>query len=96
MHNTAERGEVSLHEVRVVLALKGTPDTWLTNREISAAASVAERTARQHTLRLVKLGLIDQVQVFPGHRYKWSSKAGNRNAAYERRLQTAIEVFGLA
>jgi len=95
MDSTVDRSEVSLHEVRVALALREWPDVWLTNREISAAARVAERTARMHTLRLVKLGVIDQAKVFPAHRYRWSDQAPKRNADYTRRLQAAIEVFGL-
>lgn len=93
MNNTAERNEVSLHEVRVFLALKGKPEEWLTNKEISAASGVNERTTRLHTLRLVRLGMLEQAEVFPAHRYRWSVKGAKRNVAYAQRLQTAAEVF---
>ncbi len=92
-----ERNEVSLHEVRVYLALKGQPQRWLTNREITALLpGVAPRTVRAHTLKLVQLGLIDQAEVFPAHRYRWSEKAAKRNSSYSLRLEQACSVFGLA
>ena len=64
MNNTAERNEISLHEVRVFLALKGNPEEWLTNKEISAASGVNESTTRLHTLRLVRLGMLSRLKFF--------------------------------
>lgn len=93
MNNAAERNEVSLHEVRVFLALKGKPEEWLTNLEISKASGVNQRTTRLHTIRLVQLGMLEKAEVFPAHRYRWSAKGARRNAAYSQRLQTAAEVF---
>lgn len=95
MDNRAERNEVSWHEVKVVLALRGKPDQWLTNKEISEVSGVNGRTTRMHTVRLVKLGMLEQAEVFPAHRYRWSTKASKRNVAYSQRLETAAEVFGL-
>jgi DNA-binding IclR family transcriptional regulator len=95
MNNTTERNEVSLHEVKIYLALRSKPDTWLTNREISESAGVVERTTRMHTLRLVKLGMLEQAEVFPAHRFRWSTKAARRNVAYAQRLEVASEIFGL-
>lgn len=95
MNNPIERNEVSIHEVRVFLALHSRPDEWLTNKEIADAAKVAGRTARMHTLRFVRLGLLEQAEVFPAHRYRWSEKAEKRNVAYSQRLYRAAEVFQL-
>ena len=95
MNNRSERNEVSLHEIKVFIALRKQPDEWLTNKEISESSGVAPRTTRVHTLRLVKLGMLEQAEVFPAHRYRWSSKASKRNAAYAQRLEVAAEVFGL-
>jgi DNA-binding IclR family transcriptional regulator len=89
-----ERNEISLHEVRVYLALKAAGG-WLTNAEVAAAAGVAGRTARLHTLRLARLGVIDQAEVFPAHRFRLSGKAAKRNPAYLQRLDAAVTVFGL-
>ena len=65
----------------------------MTNKEIAEKAHVAVRTARAHTFKLVKLGLVDMAEVFPAHRFRWSQKSEKRNAAYSLRLQNATEVF---
>jgi DNA-binding IclR family transcriptional regulator len=91
-----ERNEVSLHEARIFLALERAGGGWLTNREIAEAAGVAGRTARAHSLRLVRLGILDLAEVFPAHRYRLSEKAAKRNTAYFQRLRQACEVFGIA
>jgi DNA-binding IclR family transcriptional regulator len=92
---TVERSEVSVHEVRAYLALKGAAG-WLTSLALAGAADIAPRTARAHVLKLVRLGLVDQAELFPGHRYRLSEMAGKRNAAYVQRLEQAAEVFGLS
>ena len=83
---------MSVHQVRIYMALKEAAG-WITNRQIATAANVAERTARQHTLNLVKLGVLDLAEVFPAHKYRLSEKAAKRNAAYVNRLEAAREVF---
>ncbi len=91
-----ERSEVSLHEVQVYRALKSHPDQWLTNKEIlGLAPGVKARTVRAHTKRLVALGIVDQAEVFPAHRYRWAIMADKRNPAYALRLKQAEIVFGL-
>lgn len=47
-------------------------------------------------MKLVDLGLLDQAEVFPAHRYRLSSKADKRNKSYLQRLERAAEVFGIA
>src|SRR5882762_8702870 len=87
-----ERSEVSHHEVRIYkLVYQSTK--WFTNKEIANQLSMPGRTVRQHTLRFVKLGLLDQANVFPGRRFRWSTKSGGRNIAYVQRLQHAAGVF---
>lgn len=88
-----ERNEISLHEAKVFQVLRA--DRWMTNHEIAAAAGVAPRTARLHTLRLQQLGIADVAEVFPGHRFRLSSKASRRNRNYLQRLEHAADVFGL-
>ena len=88
-----EKSEISHHELRTYKALKSAT-TWLTSREIAAQAKISPRTARAHVTKFVNLGLIDVAEVFPGHRYRWSEKADKRNAAYLKRLERAMEVFG--
>lgn len=91
-----ERNEISIHEVKIYNALKTNQDKWLTNADIEGMIEgVSRRTVRAHTLKLVQLGLLDQAEVFPAHRYKWSGKGAKRNTAYSIRLEKAAEVFGL-
>ncbi len=88
-----ERNEISRHEVLVyrVLAEGG----WVTTREIAETTGVAPRTARAHALKLVRLGIADQAEVFPGHRYRISEHASKRNRAYHDRIQRAGEALGI-
>ena len=87
-----EHAEISLHQLKVYRYLLDAR-SWLSNRDIATATGVAARTVRQHTLRLVHLGICDQAEVFPGHWYRYSDQAPKRNKAYLLRLQEAEKVF---
>ena len=87
-----EQSEVSFNQVRVYSHLK-TTGAWMTNREIAATLKISLRNASLHTQTLVKLGIFDQAEVFPGHRYRYSTKAKKRNLAYVQRLEEAVEIF---
>lgn len=90
-----ERNEISRHEVLVYLALAD--GGWMTNRQIAERVSgVAPRTVRAHTLKLVQLGLVEQAEIFPGHHYRLSDHAAQRNRGYFDRLERAIEILGLS
>lgn len=88
-----EKSEVSSHEVRVYRALL--TGGWKSNRQIAEASGVTLRTVRAHTLKLVRLGIVDQAEVFPGHRYRMSEHAANRNRTYTDRINRAAEVLGI-
>lgn len=91
-----EHNEVSPHEVKVFLALSTAPSEWLSNRDIAARVKgVTLRTVRAHTYKLVKLGLVDQAELFPGHRFRVSDKAEKRNKTYTQRIMQAAEIMGL-
>lgn len=90
-----EKAEISRHEVAVYHTLWRSPGTWLTNTEVAVRSGVAPRTARLHTFRFVKLGLIDQIQVFPSYRYRLSDSATRSNPEYLSRLRTAASAFGI-
>lgn len=89
-----ETNEVSVHQVKIFEFVRA-HGSWLTAREIAKGAAVAERTARHHAFLLVKLGIFDQAEVFPAHRYRFSEKAEKRNKGYLIRLAKAKEVFGV-
>ncbi len=91
-----ERNEVSVHEARVYATFLAEPGEWLTARDVSTKAKVAERTARAHCLKLVRLGVLDQAEVFPAHRYRLAGKGAQRNVGYHQRLTQVLEIFGLS
>lgn len=91
-----EQNEISIHEVEVWRVMQANPARWMSNSEIydqCRPALIRPRTVRAKTIKLVTLGLLDQAEVFPAHRYRLSSKARQRNAAYLMRLEKAGEVF---
>jgi hypothetical protein len=87
-----ETNEISLHQLKVFEFVRNN-QRWVTSKEIAASARVAERTARAHALKLVNLGIFDQAEVFPAHRYRLSEFAEQRNKTYVQRLRRAQEVF---
>jgi hypothetical protein len=87
-----EHAEISSHQVRVFRFVRDAK-RWVTSREIVVGARVAPRTAREHAYRLVALGILDQAEVFPGHRYRFSAQADKRNKAYLLRLAEAEAIF---
>lgn len=87
-----ERNEISEQEVRFYRAAKATTD-WTTASDLARAAKIAPRTSRAYALKFVKLGLFDLAEVWPAHRYRWSSVAAKRNRSYVDRLARAADVF---
>ena len=90
-----ESNEISLHQVRVFQFLSGS-NGWCTAIDVAAGSNVAKRTARAHLLKFVKAGVVDQAELFPGHRYRLSPLAEKRNKSLIQRLRQAAEVFGRA
>lgn len=91
-----EQSEVSTHQLRVFQCLaRAHPRQWMTNKAIACATGVSLRNVSLHTRRLVDLGIFDQAEVFPGHRFRLSEKADKRNAAYMIRLKQAEDIFGM-
>lgn len=88
-----ERDVISRHEVQIFRLLSGHSERWFTNKEIAEEAKVAERTAREHSSRMVKLGLLDMKELFPGYRYRWANTGNKRDTAYLHRLRDAARVF---
>ncbi|MDH5291901.1 MAG: hypothetical protein OEY41_18040 [Acidimicrobiia bacterium] len=90
-----ERNEISAHEVEVYRVLATNGHRWLSNREIHELANgVAPRTVRHLTKKLVGLGIVDQAEVFPGHRFRISAHARQRNRGYLDRLHGVASILG--
>lgn len=95
MTPNTETSEVSEHLFRV-FAFVTKANRWHTAREIAEHSKTAYRTARAHCYRLVKAGIFDQAEVFPGHRYRISENASKRNKGFMQRLEQAKEFFDQA
>ena len=89
-----ERNEISLHEIKIYHALEKQGTAWSTSKKLASLSGIAERTARAHLLKFVKLNIVDVAEVFPAHRYRLAEKADKRNTAYMVRIKRASEVFG--
>lgn len=83
-----ETNGISEHLYRIYVFVRDAK-TWVTNKDIETGAKVSGRTARAHSLRLVKAGVFDQAEIFPGHRYRVTAKADKRSRGYVQRLEQA-------
>lgn len=92
-HLGMERAEISLHEVKVYRVFKEHSKAWLTHKDVAKISKINDRTVRSHTLRLIRLGVLDQAELFPQHRYRLSQKADKRNKGYKQRLDKADVIF---
>ena len=91
-----ERSEISRHEVAVFQALAAVAPKWLPSQTVAERAGVAPRTARAHALRLVRLGVLEQTAVFPGHRYRVADNADDRNPDYMARLRRTADILDVS
>jgi len=92
--NTAKKGKVAFHEAKVFVTLRGKPGQWLTNDDIARDAGVKPRTARQYTARCFKHGLLERAETFPAYKFRWVTVVGEPSA-YQKRIEAALEPFGL-
>lgn len=87
-----ERAEISLHQVKIYAYL-ASRKTWMTNKDIAKATGVSLRRTAHHTKTFVGLGIFDQAETYPGHRFRFSEMARKRNPSYLQRLEQAHEIF---
>jgi predicted ArsR family transcriptional regulator len=88
-----ESNEISLHQVKLFNYLRKATG-WCTARQAAETTGIAYRTVRAHLYKFSKAGIIDQAELFPGHRYRISKMADKRNKALFQRLIQASEIFG--
>jgi hypothetical protein len=88
-------GQISIHETKIFSYLNDHQERWLSNRELcSSVSGVAFRTVCATTNRFVKAGLLEEAQVFPGKRFRWSKAASRKSKNdYLLRLQDAAAIF---
>jgi len=87
-----EKAEISVHQWKIYECLLRSK-AWMSNKDIAQQTGVSLRRVSFHTNNLVQLGILDQAEVYPGHRFRFSQQANKRNTAYLRRLQQAGEIF---
>lgn len=87
-----EKAEISIHQWKIYDCLVKS-QTWMSNKDIAQKTGVSLRRVGFHTNNLVQLGILDQAEVYPGHRFKISNRADKRNTGYLRRLVQAGEIF---
>jgi len=87
---------ISAHQAKVFATLKAADAEWLTNQEIGLRRKdVQPRTISLHTARLAKLGLLEQVELFPGYKYRVSDKAQQHKPKSLVRLAEAAQLHGI-
>ena len=86
---------ISPHEVRLLLVFRHSPEQWLDNGQVAEAATISPRTARLHTAKLAKLGVIDMQRVFPATKFRLGQKPGEDGLAYLDRWENAREAHGI-
>jgi len=84
---------ISPHETAIYSACLANR-RWLTNKEIATLSGVAYRTARHHTSRLVKAGVLEQARLFPGFRFRLSAEPTQVGQDHINRLVAAAAIFG--
>lgn len=93
-HRFVERAEISEQQLRVFCFLKDLPERWLTSKEIAEGAGVNPRTTRFFCRYFQDAGVFDMIEVFPGHRYRFSEMAMKCNSNIYKRLLVAVEAMG--
>jgi DNA-binding IclR family transcriptional regulator len=86
---------ISPHEVRLLLVFRQRADEWLTNNVLAQEARVSPRTARAHTDRLVRLGVLEEQQLYPGPVFRLADQPGEEAREYLDRVEKAREIFRL-
>lgn len=90
-----ETNEISLHQFKVYDFLRRSK-SWVTMKDAVQATGVARETVGVHLRRFVSMGIADQAEVWPGHRFRLSGMADKRNKSIIERFEAAREIFGEA
>ncbi len=91
----APRGDqISVQEVLIFRVFKKKPKTWFSNVTVASAAGVVDRTVRFHTSAMHRKGLLEQLKMAGGYRYRWNPEGEKRknNKKYLAALEAAGKV----
>ena len=85
---------ISIQEVETVIALLASRKQWRSASDINShTPSSAPRTVRAILCKLVELGIVDYVEVFPGRRYRLAGSAEECHVEYFHDIAVATEVL---
>jgi hypothetical protein len=82
---------VSRHEVAVFRALQ--ISGWTSSKQVAEVAGVSGRTARGHLWRFVRLGISEEMALFPEHLHRLRTDAAKSNPEYHRRMMLAMKTY---
>lgn len=66
---------VSVEQVKVIDVFRAEPRSWFGSDDVGRRTGLPTSSIRHFLHTFHKLGLIERVEVYPGYRYRLSSKA---------------------
>jgi hypothetical protein len=88
-----EKKGISIFELKVFGCFQKQPQSWLLHKDLEGMKlGVAARTIRGVTRKLEQEGVLEQVQMYPGYRYRLAKKTAS-NQDYLARLVAAQKVL---
>jgi DNA-binding IclR family transcriptional regulator len=78
---------ISAEQVKVMAVFMGEPQEWFDSSAVGRRTGVPGSTVRHFLFTLLRLGLLERLEVHGGYRYPLSPKAGTQ--PYFLRLQEA-------
>ena len=87
-----ESKQITRHQVDVWITVRNSGPHGLSSNEIAARTELPGRTVRSHALRLMQLGIFEEVKTYP-LRYRMASGPSQRARLYLARLEEAAEVY---
>lgn len=89
-----ETSEISVHQIAVYDFVKSA-GRWVSMKDIISGTGVKRETVGNHCRRFVKLGIFDQAEVWPGHRFRFAELAEKRNPAIIARVFAARNALNM-
>jgi DNA-binding Lrp family transcriptional regulator len=85
--------EISTQLVEITKYMEST-HAWVSIRQIAADTGISHNTVRPHVRKLMNLGIVNKVTLYPGYRYRFSEKG--KLQPFWLRLEEAKAGFNLS
>ena len=66
--------KISKQLIEIINYMEST-DAWVSIRQIAADTRISHNTVRPHVRKLMNLGMVNRVTLYPGYHYRLSEKA---------------------